>query len=286
MRDAINRFSDALDTTPVRAWSLIVSIYGDCVMPRGGELWLGTLTELLAALDVEPGSTRTAMSRLARDGFLERHRVGRTSHYRLSGEALALSRRAERLIYRTTAPTPPPGWEMVVTLPPGAADRKQLARAGYAALVPGVYARPHADDAPPPPDAVIRLTATGDDAALATALYPLADIAARYHGFITATAQITPYAEDADPLQALALRIMLVHGFRRIVLRDPHLSRDARPADWPADAAYRAFATLYRRLEPLSDSWLDDNAQNAAGPLPKPDDARRFCDPTPATVDM
>ena len=29
---------------PVRAWSLIITLYGDSIVPRGGSLWLGSLT--------------------------------------------------------------------------------------------------------------------------------------------------------------------------------------------------------------------------------------------------
>ena len=28
---------------PVRAWSLIITLYGDAIVPRGGSLWLGAL---------------------------------------------------------------------------------------------------------------------------------------------------------------------------------------------------------------------------------------------------
>src|SRR6266567_2432749 len=69
---------------PVRAWSLIVTLYGDAVVPRGGSLWLGSLVDIMALLRIDAGHVRTAMSRLTSDGWLERERVGRNSYYRLS----------------------------------------------------------------------------------------------------------------------------------------------------------------------------------------------------------
>lgn len=35
------------ETQPLRVWSLIVTIFGDLVAPRGGEVWAGTLSDLL-----------------------------------------------------------------------------------------------------------------------------------------------------------------------------------------------------------------------------------------------
>src|SRR5579875_2924014 len=69
---------------PSRTGSLIITLYGDAVMPRGGRLWLGTLLRLFEALGIGGNVVRTAMSRLAADGWLERRRVGRNSYYRLA----------------------------------------------------------------------------------------------------------------------------------------------------------------------------------------------------------
>src|ERR1700736_3236555 len=69
---------------PVRAWSLIVTLYGDAIVPRGGSLWLGSLTRIMELFGIDAGHVRTATSRLTAEGWLERDRVGRNSYYRLS----------------------------------------------------------------------------------------------------------------------------------------------------------------------------------------------------------
>src|SRR5919204_4704966 len=48
---------------PVRAWSLIVTLYGDAIVPRGGSLWLGSLTEIMDLFGIDAGHVRTACSR-------------------------------------------------------------------------------------------------------------------------------------------------------------------------------------------------------------------------------
>lgn len=270
------RLLAALDPAPVRVWSLIATVYGDAVLPRGGELWLGTLSEILAALAVEPASVRAAVSRLARDGFLLRRRAGRTSHYRLSAEAVSQSHAAEAVIYRDRAPAAPPGWNLLIAPGAGRADRRALLRAGHGVLAPGVFARPRREAPPTVPAGGLHLTARGDDRQIARTLYPLCEIAARYQAFGAALGPLADALPPKTPREALALRIALVHGFRRIVLRDPHLPLTARPPEWPADAAYAAFARLYRALQPASDAWLDEFGRNAAGGLPPAEAPGRF----------
>ena len=91
---------------PTRIWSLIVTLYGDAVVPRGGSLWIGSLIDIMALFDIDAGHVRTAISRLSSDGWLSRVKRGRASYYRLSkrgrgrvprGDAADLFRRAEAL---------------------------------------------------------------------------------------------------------------------------------------------------------------------------------------------
>jgi phenylacetic acid degradation operon negative regulatory protein len=71
---------------------------------------------------------------------------------------------------------------------------------------------------------------------------------------------------DAD---AFTARILLIHHYRRVVLRDPLLPTALLPADWPGKAARKLCGEIYRGLLPVSEQWLDRNASNENGPLPK-----------------
>jgi hypothetical protein len=88
-----------LRAEPSRTWSVIITVFGDAIVPRGGSVWLGTLVNFLAALDIGDGVVRTAMSRLAADGWLQRRRVGRNSFYHLTGKGRATFRQATEHIY-------------------------------------------------------------------------------------------------------------------------------------------------------------------------------------------
>src|SRR5271157_3344572 len=69
---------------PVRAGSLIVTIFGDSIMPRGGAISLGSLIRLSALFGLQERLVRTATARLAHEGWVKARRVGKLSEYRLS----------------------------------------------------------------------------------------------------------------------------------------------------------------------------------------------------------
>src|ERR1700681_3106881 len=62
---------------PLRGGSLIVTLFGDSIMPRGGAVALGSLIALAAPFGLNERLVRTADARLAKDGWLEGRRAGK-----------------------------------------------------------------------------------------------------------------------------------------------------------------------------------------------------------------
>src|ERR1700746_2081889 len=86
MPPPLTRIIDQLKREPSRTWSIVITVFGDAIVPRGRAVWLGTLLAFFEALDIDGSVVRTAMSRLAADGWLERSKVGRNRFYRLGAE--------------------------------------------------------------------------------------------------------------------------------------------------------------------------------------------------------
>src|ERR1700742_5321895 len=86
MPQPLAQIIDQLKREPSRTGSIVITVFGDAIVPRGGSVWLGTLLEFFEALDVDSGVVRTAMSRLAADGWLTREKGGRNSFYRLAAK--------------------------------------------------------------------------------------------------------------------------------------------------------------------------------------------------------
>ena len=69
-----------------RVWSIVITIFGDCAILRGGTIAMSELQAITTLLQIEPGALRTAMSRLAKENWVVRKKVGRNSFYKLSND--------------------------------------------------------------------------------------------------------------------------------------------------------------------------------------------------------
>ena len=83
----------------LRVWSVIVTIMGEIAQPDGGEISMATLLDICGALDIEPQAVRTAMSRLSKNGLVIGKREGRIAFYRFSAKGLADYKDAAEVIY-------------------------------------------------------------------------------------------------------------------------------------------------------------------------------------------
>jgi phenylacetic acid degradation operon negative regulatory protein len=277
----VNRLLDGFHARrPVRAWSLIVTLYGDAIVPRGGSLWLGSLTEILALFRIDAGHVRTAMSRLTTDGWLERIRIGRNSYYRLSKRGEGSFTAATRRIYFPQPAT----FDGKVTLALLGSDasnrgsiRSALEEAGFAALSPTSYVAAGPKRDLPSLNGVHVLTAEAVDArTLAAAAWKLDQLAQAYHHFVSQFSRFETALDGKGELagaDALIARTLLIHDFRRAVLRDPGLPAALLPPDWPGVSARQLAARLYRRLVGPSERYMDGRAIRQDGPLPPPEAA-------------
>ncbi|WP_018701314.1 phenylacetic acid degradation operon negative regulatory protein PaaX [Amorphus coralli] len=272
--------------SPIRAWSLIVTIYGDAVAPRGGELWLGTLTELLGSIGIDDRLVRTAMSRLASEGWLERTKVGRKSFYRLSDGGRRAFADATHRIYFAAPQAWKGNWRLAVLTASGeirTAQRELLRERGFGQLAPTVFLAPATASGDlfsgntADYSGIVWLDASGsaaDAAVLAGEAFQLSEVAAGYRRFLD---RFAPLADALDtgvapsPLDCLVGRILLIHEYRRLVLRDPLLPAPLLPDDWPGHAARALAARIYRRLVGGSEGWLDGHGECSDGPMPPPD---------------
>jgi len=259
---------------PSRTGALIITLYGDALAPRGASVWLGTLLAVFRAMGVGEGVVRTAVSRLAAEGWLARSRAGRNSFYRLDHAGLRATEAAAVRIYGPLAPAWDGAFRLALVEP---AARGAFAEAGFGAVSPGVMVAA-GDASPPATETALLLAARADlptARRLAARAWPLDQVAARYHEFLTR------FPADPGPLadaEALIARMLLIQDYRRIVLRDPHLPADLLPAAWPGASARALCAGLYGALLPGSERWLDANGVCETGPLPPPDPTlqRRF----------
>jgi phenylacetic acid degradation operon negative regulatory protein len=149
-----------------------------------------------------------------------------------------------------------------------------------------VWVAPSGVPIPEEATAAIRLEVSAEDDSgrrLLSASWPLHRTADAYLKFMKTFEPLRGWIGRRERLSdsdAFTARILLIHHYRRVVLRDPLLPTVLLPDDWPGRAARQLCGEIYRGLLPLSEQWLDRNGTNDAGPLPKAgeDLARRFGD--------
>lgn len=254
--------------SPVSAGAFIVTLYGDVVAPRGGELWTGNIVQTLAMVGIGESRVRTALSRLVAAGHLEGTKAGRRSFYRLTETAATEFTAAARLIYAPVEPPPLVGWHLVL-LPPGGreAHGAALARARFGFVSPQLAVLPdRGDPLPRLPGTHFRARTCDDLSAPLAEAWPLEALADRARTFIALFGELESAA--TAPVTALANRLLLVHAFREIALGDPRLPADLLPADWPGDAARALFARLYAALSKLAEPAIAAQFLDRDGPLP------------------
>lgn len=235
-----------------RAWSLIVTVFGD--MARGPEDAVSgpVLSRILEPVGVRPEAMRVALHRLRKDGWIISEKAGQTSNHRLSAFGLEQSEAASPRIYATEGPAAG-RWRVLVPRPAPqpefAARRDALAATGWVAaggvfLTAGDGAGATAED----------MVITGDLSALpgwAQAEIEAPALAAGYAALKAALERVDAALGPAPalaPVETAALRALIVHNWRRLTLKHPALPDAAYSAGWNGPACRRLTHDLLARL--------------------------------------
>ena len=277
MPHPLARIITELKREPSRTGSIAITMFGDAIVPRGGAVWLGTLLEFFQTLDIDASVVRTAMSRLTADGWFERNKVGRNSFYRLKTKGRQTFETATRHIYDP----PPSNWTgrfellLIGNGEDRDASREALKNAGFGSPLPGVWVAPSGVPVPEEAARAIRLEVSAEDDSgrrLLRESWPLDRTADAYLKFMKTFEPLRAWNGRRDALteaDAFTARILLIHHYRRVVLRDPLLPTALLPKDWPGSAARALCGDIYRALLAKSEQWLDRHGTNEAGVLPQ-----------------
>jgi len=275
MAQPLERIVDLLKREPSRTGSIVITVFGDAIVPRGGAVALATLLEFFAAIDVDSSVVRTAMSRLTADGWFEREKVGRNSFYRLVPRERLTFDIATKHIYGPPASDWTGRFELLLIANGGDRDlaREALKNAGFGSPLPGVWVAPSGAPIPQEAGGAIRLEVSAEDDSgrrLLSESWPLERTAEAYRRFMKTVEPLRSWVARGrfSDIDAFTARILLIHYYRRVVLRDPLLPLALLPQDWPGRVARELCGEIYRGLLPASEQWLDRHGSNEDGPLP------------------
>ncbi len=293
---AVSRLIDNFaQRRPLRTTSLIITVFGDTVSQHGDTLWLGSLVRCLEPLGVSERLVRTSVFRLVKEGWLVSERVGRRSYYRFTPYGSHEYARAARRIYSLETQPWDGRWQLII--PWDLADenrelfRRSLYWQGYRNIAAGTYARPGSAgpelrdilDEFDADERVISMQAEmptpGSRRAVRALVHEnwqLAVVARHYREFQRRYAPLFRWLArepDVRPKTAFVARTLLIHDYRRILLKDPPLPEELLPPAWPGAKALRATAAAYARLAEPSAEYISTVLENGEGRLPPAADA-------------
>lgn len=268
-------------TGAVSARSAVFDLYGDHL--SGHDHWapIAAVVALLQAGGVQPAATRTAVSRMADQGWLQAQRRGGVRGYRATASAQERLAAAHRRIYRREAEPWDGAWHLLVVdhrRDRALRDRvvATLGYLGYGRLGTGTWVAPRRGT-----EVIGALGALGvsvyeftaaqpvapaaDAARLAAQVWDLDTLAAAYEQFRADTAPVLQQARAGlGPARAYPVRTALVHRWRKFLFVDPDLPREVLPPTWPGAPARADFLEAADLLAPAARIFVSD-ALAAAG---------------------
>ena len=275
---------------PLRASSLVITVYGDSIEPHGGTVWLGALIKLLEPMGINERLMRTTIFRLTQEGWLMSDRVGRRSYYSLTGSGRRRFEQAFRRVYSEHDQPWDGSWCLVLTNRLDSEQRKQLLGdltwQGFATLSGQILGSPNCNTsqvhsilaaAGVEDDVVVFETRPQEELAgrpvrlLTKECWDLQTLGRQYEEFLNHFRplwQEVSELTDLRPQECFLARTLLIHEYRKLVLRDPLLPDELLPGDWEGRAARQLCRNIYRALTPAAEQWLEESLETAEGPLP------------------
>ncbi len=292
------RIDELVHGAQPRAKSLIASLLGDVIEPRGGSFWVGTLIDLMAPFNVNERSVRTSLQRLGQDGWLDAERHGRRSRYQLTSTGRARIVQARRRFYEPPLDQWHGQW-LVAFAPPGSLQAWQRSRLrqlleweGYSMIGSGLFVHPLGSrqtmteilaELDLERQVFVFVSESLDSPTLRTLrdgisdFWDLEDAETRYLDFEGRFSNWLPILEtacgDIEPAQYFQVRLLAIHMFRRAALHAPRLPSSLFPADWAGLRAYETCRSLYLHAWAGADAYIEAVRTEAGEPVAELDGA-------------
>ncbi|MGD9116918.1 MAG: PaaX family transcriptional regulator C-terminal domain-containing protein [Dehalococcoidia bacterium] len=260
----------------------ILTLYGDYLLTRGGEIWIASLIEVLGNFGLSQQAVRSAVSRMCRGGLLQAKHVGGKSYYSLtkSGYDL-LTEGAQRIFQRRKA-----GWDgnwniVVYSIPETmrqARDRLRLELRwmGYGPLSEATWLSPY-DLTAEVKNLLKRLNVEeyvnifnaqyksgADSKNIVARCWDLKKIHQQYVDFLEAyRPKLAEHqkrlkaGETIAPSEYFVARFNLIHEYRKLPFFDPDLPLELLPGNWLRPDAAALFDEYHASLTEKADEYFD-----------------------------
>lgn len=273
--------------------SLISTIFGDSVLHRGGNISLASLIQLLELFGFNDRAVRTSVFRLVKNDWLCSDKIGRTSFYRITDSSRSTYLQAEQRIYNDQMKEWDHYWDLILMSSLDTENKallkKELEWLGFANISTNLMAYPGCNrielqrllvDLNMSEQVVVFKAETlqlFNDSVdtigrMLRTNWPIDELRQRYLQFLDIFREIGVLLmqenEQLEPVQAFQIRTLLIHYYRRILLKDPALPLELLPTDWPAISARTLSMNIYKKVFEPADEYFLSVAATAEGPMP------------------
>ena len=253
------------------ARSALFDLYGDHLRSRGSQAPVAALVRLLAPLGITAPAVRTAVSRMARQGWLQPVRLPEGAGYELTPRANRRMDETGERIYRLGDPSWDGRWHVVVVERVRDRGRRDRLRAalrflGYAPVDETAWIAPRPSRELEALLEAERVRAErffasydGDPRGLVARAWDLDGLSHVYQGWMAEAADlVAPAGVGAPDEVVFAARLRLVHEWRKFLFRDPGLPAELLPAPWAGHEAAEVFNKQSARLLPAASRFVED----------------------------
>lgn len=271
--------------------NMIVTLFGDVMSQHSDWIWLGSMINALAPMGYNERLVRTAVYRLQQSDWLQVKRIGRRSYYCFTDSAQRHYAKAARRIYSGAQPLWDGSWILVATtlLSEDKKEefRKSLLWQGFNTLVTGMYAHPSSDTTSLDETIyeqrllgeVVVLSAKTTDIHSQEAIkklvenrWKLDELETFYTEFLAFYRPLLKPSSIAklSAKSQFLLRLLLIHEYRRILLRDPDFPDPMLPQGWVGREVQQMVKRSYGLLAEKSVEYICQQMENAQGDLNEP----------------
>jgi phenylacetic acid degradation operon negative regulatory protein len=269
-------------TLAFRPQAAILTLYGDYLLKRGGEIGIGSLIKLLGNLGLSQQAVRSAVSRMCRAGLLKVRRVGRKGYYSLTEDGHQLLTKGAQRIFERKNSHWDGSWNIVTYSIPEqkrqARDRLRLELGwmGYGALTEATWISPY--------DLTKEVEELGDRLGIRDCIqvfqgrnqcftepgkmvsvgWDLSRIHSKYASFIQEyQSKLENHlnrrhaGETIEPSECFVERFGLIHEYRKLPFFDPDLPAELLPQDWLRPRAAALFREYHDLLADKANKYFD-----------------------------
>lgn len=242
-----NEIVDALTSRfPVKAWSFIATILGDLDGDGNSEVPGPILSAITETIGIRPEAMRVALHRLRKDGWISVRKVGRTSLYKLSKDRRAEAQKASDRIFARTVIAPDKVYIVMES-------EESESKASDSNLALSVYAGVQISLNRPAPDgSKLILEADTDELPLWMRNRFIQESWKQECVALLELVQSVSMSRMSllklPEIQQVTMRMLLVHNWRRLVLRLPEQAEPIQPKTWIGQECRHATLDLLEHL--------------------------------------